>query len=405
MRRKLGTWPVLLALLVAGCATTPPQNPYDLAGPEGYMIERADMATIPSSVTAPVVGAWNAKRCVAPPAAGPGPSPSRLVAAPALSPGDLVKVTLPNGDPPSGNYEIGPDGRITLPLLGSLPLAGHGLPESEAALSRLLVDRGFYRAGFAYVSIQLLDEAPARVLVSGAVFQPGLVTVGGTGGQDRDPNRVTAAGDRPLGRTLSTALAHASGVRPDADLAHIVVLHGNERIVTDLSGLLSGTSNGDLYLSDGDRVEVASLHCFQEALARPSDITPPGVRIYISNLTQPAATNASSAINKESTSFPYGTRLLQAAVSGNCVGGTQITNADRRAVLVTSNPENGTTEVIDRPIEALVRRADRDAYNPVLLPGDAVACYDSPVTNFRDVVRMIGEMFIPVLGFKTVLLF
>ncbi|MFO1055360.1 MAG: polysaccharide biosynthesis/export family protein [Dongiaceae bacterium] len=402
--RRISGWPALLALGLAACAATPPENPYDLAGPDGYMIERASMTTIPGSVTAPAVGAWNAKRCAAPATAAPQAPAARLAAAPALSPGDMVRITLPNGDPPSGNYEIGTDGRIALPLLGNLALAGKQPVDGEAALAQMLVERGFYREGFARVSIQLLDQAPARILVAGAVFQPGLVNIGGSG-QDRDPNRTVAAGDRPLGRLLSVALAHAGGVRPDADLAHIVVIHDGQRVTTDLSGLLSGTGNGDLYLTEGDRVEVASLHCFQEALARPSDITPVGVRVYISNLTQPASANAQSAINKESTSFPYGTRLLQAAVSGNCVGGTQATNADRRAVLITSNPETGTSEVIDRPIEGLVRRADRDAYNPVLLPGDAVACYDSPVTNFRDVVKTISEMFVPALAFKTFLLF
>ena len=100
-------------------------------------------------------------------------------------------------------------------------------------------------------------------------------------------------------------------------------------------------------------------------------------------------------MGREATSLPYGTRLLQALASGNCIGGIQLTNADRWAVLVSTNPLTGGTEVIERRIEALVRRADRDAYNPVILPGDAIACYDSAVTNYRDVVRTLLE---PVTG-------
>jgi hypothetical protein len=116
------------------------------------------------------------------------------------------------------------------------------------------------------------------------------------------------------------------------------------------------------------------------------------VQIYISNLTTPASNNAGSAIGHNTTSFPYGTRLLQVLVDGNCVGGTQITNADRSAVLITSNPETGNSEVLERRIEALVRRPDRDAYNPVIMPGDAVACYDSDVQNIRDVLSSLGQL-------------
>ncbi len=47
--------------------------------------------------------------------------------------------------------------------------------------------------------------------------------------------------------------------------------------------------------------------------------------------------------------------------------------------------------MIERNIEALIRRADRDAYNPLILPNDAIACYDSAVTNVREVLRSIGD--------------
>jgi hypothetical protein len=83
--------------------------------------------------------------------------------------------------------------------------------------------------------------------------------------------------------------------------------------------------------------------------------------------------------------------MLQALVSGNCVGGTQVTNADRWAILITTNPMTGQSEVVERQIEALVRRPDRDAYNPVLMPNDALACYDSNVQNVRDILKSIGD--------------
>jgi hypothetical protein len=54
--------------------------------------------------------------------------------------------------------------------------------------------------------------------------------------------------------------------------------------------------------------------------------------------------------------------------------------------------------VIERDIEDLLRRADRDDYDPYLLPGDALACYDSTVTNIAEIGRIFG-----VLGAATLL--
>ncbi|RYH00545.1 polysaccharide biosynthesis protein, partial [Salipiger sp. IMCC34102] len=58
----------------------------------------------------------------------------------------------------------------------------------------------------------------------------------------------------------------------------------------------------------------------------------------------------------------------------------------------------GVWAVIERDIEDLVRRADRDDYDPYLLPGDALACYDSTVTNVAEIGRIFG-----ILGATTLL--
>jgi polysaccharide export outer membrane protein len=46
--------------------------------------------------------------------------------------------------------------------------------------------------------------------------------------------------------------------------------------------------------------------------------------------------------------------------------------------------------VIERDIEDLLRRADRDDFDPYLLPGDALACYDSTITNIAEIGRLIS---------------
>lgn len=124
----------------------------------------------------------------------------------------------------------------------------------------------------------------------------------------------------------------------------------------------------------------------------PSPVSPPGVSLFLSNLTQPATGNAPSANGAETRQVPYGTRFLQAAINANCVGGALATSGHRSAALLSRNPLTGVSVVVERRLEDMMTRADRDDYDPYLLPGDALACYDSTVTNIADVARVIGAV-------------
>ncbi len=367
-----------------------PGNPVDMNGTKAYMAERRDMPTH-VDYDAAEADRVNTGRCSHTPVAAAGNVAPVSDEATPLSPGDLVVLALPGNDPPSGTYKVDSSGVLSLDLLGSLRVKGRTIKQVETELAQQLVATGYFRAGHARPMLRLLDRGAVHVQVAGAVFQSGRVVINGKSGSDRDVLHDSATGDYGPGRVLSNALASASGVRPDADVEHITVIRDGQRSVVNLTGLLTGEPVDDPLLVEGDRVEVPSLGCFQEALARPSLITPPGVRAYLSNLTIPAAGNALAAVGRDATTFPYGTRLLQALTSGNCIGGVQSTNADRWAVLISVNPMTNRSEVIERRIEALIRRGDRDGYNPVLMPGDAMACYDSAVTNVRDWIRAIGE--------------
>ncbi len=38
----------------------------------------------------------------------------------------------------------------------------------------------------------------------------------------------------------------------------------------------------------------------------------------------------------------------------------------------------------------LLHRLDRDDYDAYLLPGEAIACYDSTVTNIGEIATLVG---------------
>jgi len=352
--KRAGTWGLLLLITVLpGCGDgfERPENTVDLNSPAATMLERQD----DQGRTKPEPGSalfGNAQRCRDEPVPVDAiPAERASSASLPLSPGDLVHVAMPGDEPPAGNYKVDSDGTISFANAGKLPVSGLAVEQVEAALARKLVASGLYRAGHAHPTIRLLDRDQVRVMVAGAVFSPGQVTINERP-QVPDTTRQTAAGDHAIGRTLSVALSHAAGVRPDADIAHIVVEHMGRRQLVDFTGFLDGSPVNDVALVDGDRVSVPSRHCFQAKMARPTPITPPGVR----------------------------------------VGGAKVTNAHRGAVLVSVNPETGESEVIERDVEALIRRADRDLYNPVIMPNDAIACYDSSVTNVREVLRSLGDL-------------
>ncbi|MEP9356009.1 polysaccharide biosynthesis/export family protein [Xanthobacter sp. KR7-65] len=306
-----------------------------------------------------------------------------------LSPGDEVDVRVYNDTSFTGVFSVNMDGTLTVPYLKDLKVAGLTTDEAEKRFARALVDAGFYPSTSVRVSIKPKRWAPIQISVAGAVFQPGRALVG-----ERKPEIVgeDQLGDSTPGRYLSYAIKGAGGIRPYADLRHVQFIRGQHTRTIDLTGVFTGAAVDDPPIIFGDRVVVPSSGCIQSNYIRPSQITPPGIRVFLSNLTVPAAGNAQSAVTTQATNVPYGTRLLQGAISANCVGGTRTVNAARSVVLVTRNPITGETEVVERSIEALVTEKYRDAVNPYLMPGDGLACYDSAVTNGRQVAGTISEI-------------
>lgn len=306
-----------------------------------------------------------------------------------LSRNDLVQVILDNDDIFSGEFVISRDGMLKLPYLAPIKAQGRTARQVENELRKQMVTEQYYDTP-PLISVRIADFASVSVGISGAVFEPHTVEIGGTPGDRVDAQRQSAVGSSTEGRNLSAALRAAGGIRPDADLS-AVELHRDGNIhKVDLRGIFEGSDPADIMMLTGDQVIVKSRQCFQANLMRPSPISPPGISLYMSNLTQPATGNAMSAIGRQVREVPYGTRYIQAVVDLNCVGGAKVTSANRTAVLFSRNPITEVSVVIERNIEDLLRRADRDDYDPYLLPGDALACYDSSITNLAEVARVLG---------------
>lgn len=384
---------LVAALSLSNCAPfKSPENLEPIAVGDGYQAQYRDLDRKTREVAFLQSAEMNAQKCL-PLRGGAGGGGKGVVTAALsgarLTRNDLVDIRVSGDDTFNGDYVVSRDGTLNLPFLTPIRAQGRLTSEIENDIAAQLL-AGDYYAERPRISVRVADFASVTVGVAGAVFEPHAVEIGGVPGDRTDSRRQGALGASTEGRNLSAALRAAGGVRPDADISAIEVRRFGKVYVLDMRGVFEGQNTVDIMLLTGDEVMVPSRQCFQDDLMRPSPISPPGVSMFLSNLTQPATGNAISAIGRDVRQMPYGTRYMQAVIDTNCVGGARATSANRSSVLFSRNPQTGVSVVIERDIETLVRRADRDDYDPYILPGDSIACYDSTVTNIGEIGRVLG---------------
>ena len=314
------------------------------------------------------------------------------------SPGDRLNIFVPGSPEFTGDYAINADGRIILPFTGEVEAVGLTNTQLSQKIEAALIKAGIFKAEKFLISVRPVLYAPINVSVSGAVFLPGRYVINNISAPDKGDKALAKFGDSPTERFVAAAMRAAGGIRPDADLTRVVLRRGKQTFTLNWQGALTGAPVDDVPLLEGDHIQVSEAPCFQSALVRPSQITPPGVRLFMSNLSQPAASNSASATantTKDGVGVPYGTRLLAGLVAANCVGGSRASNAARYAVLISRNPKTMETEVIQRSIEDMVLSPDRDTVNPFLMPDDSIACYDSAITDVREVATTVQSIILP----------
>jgi polysaccharide biosynthesis/export protein len=89
-----------------------------------------------------------------------------------LGGGDEITVTVAGRPELSGNHIVGPDGRITLPMVGSLDLGEKSRDEAAAAIDDAL---GKYYSGKVLSTVQVTKYGSNHVLLLGAVEHAGVI--------------------------------------------------------------------------------------------------------------------------------------------------------------------------------------------------------------------------------------
>lgn len=115
-------------------------------------------------------------------------------------PGDELELSVPSAPELNKTVTVGPDGRITAPLLGPVMAADRTIPELQATLSE-----GYSRQLLRPDVDIFVKAAPLKVFVGGEVGQPGIIDLAGDGDALR-------------------AIIQAGDFKPTADRSRVIVI-------------------------------------------------------------------------------------------------------------------------------------------------------------------------------------
>ena len=117
-----------------------------------------------------------------------------------LYPGDEIEVATPTAAELTRTVKIGPDGRIALPLIGSIMAADHTLPDLQQGVSNAYASQLIRPV----VEVMLRQAGPIRVWVDGEVRTPGVFEM--VGDLDAYQAVIQAGGFAPTSRPDRVAL-------------------------------------------------------------------------------------------------------------------------------------------------------------------------------------------------------
>jgi len=161
-----------------------------------------------------------------------------------IVPGDLLQLDLLGHTEITGDYLVTRDGKINLPLLGTVEAAGKSIDSLDTEITHGL--NQYYR--FADIAVNIKDAAPREIFVLGEVNNPG--------------RHEFTAGDRIL-----HGLAMAGGMSRQARSDNVVLMRrmpdGAEHAYRlAFNQMQSGIYPQDIYLQAGDVIFVPRTRFF-----------------------------------------------------------------------------------------------------------------------------------------------
>lgn len=204
-------------------------------------------------------------------------SPRALQSMP-LKPGDRLTINIAGFPDLSGEHVVASDGTIQVPLVGRVQVGNSTAAQVTESLTEQL--RPFVRRP--QVTLSILDLSPLRIVVTGAVVQPGprLLTE-----SEATDNQII---------TLSDAIALAGGITPEADLRNITIRRfpasaGRQttqpvNINVDLwEAIQVGNLNADPQIFSGDEIIIpkSQIRNADQQILLASTVAPQQITIQV----------------------------------------------------------------------------------------------------------------------------
>jgi polysaccharide export outer membrane protein len=269
------------------------------------------------------------------PSVAPAQQPAPQLGSYVLGPGDVIGVSVAENDELARTVTIGPDGRVTLPLVGVVTAGGLTVEQLHSRLTQLY--RQFIKGP--QVALVIVQFRRIRVTVLGQVRGPG-------------PREL------PASATVLDAIAVAGGPADGAAATQAYLIRDQRQIITlNVQEILDGGGTTNLVLQDGDVIVV-----------------PAGAPIYVlGEVSRPGA-------------YPIKgqTTLLDALL---LAGGLT-----ERASIPEARILRNRTEVVAVNLDGLLIRAEVE-HNIALQPGDILFVPEDALREAR--VYVLGEVRSP----------
>ena len=307
-----------------------------------------------------------------------------------LGPGDILQLNIFSAPELSGTLPILSDGSVSLPLIGSVRLAGLTIQQSSMWVQALMAKE------LLNPDIQLTVSSPRPLQISliGQVQRPGIYTIssGQSNPAQSGTSEFTSSGiSLP---TLVTAIQTAGGITLEADLTNIVLQRRipglqpryKKTQINLFSLLFDGDQSQNPYLFDGDVIKVlrAKETPDQATAIGSTNINPRGISVQV----------VGEVVSPGMINMPANTPLNKAILMA---GNADNLRANRGNIELYRLNRDGTVSLNRYPLKL---SADvSDVNNPPLRDGDIVRVKRNLVAKSSDLITGVTQ---PVTGLISV---
>ena len=303
-----------------------------------------------------------------------------------LGPGDGISINVFNIPEYSGQYRVAVDGRINLPIVGSVDLQGLTIPQA----TNLITQKYAPVLQRPIINVTLVAPRPIRIAIAGEVNQPGSYTLSIPGASSSGEGQ--GAQQFPH---ITEAIKQAGGITPSANVRQVKlrrVLQGERYILNvNLWELVQeGEIIQDVTLRDGDTIfipTVAQNNARETRFLGQSAIAPAVQSVEVAVVGEVVRPGSHQISGGDSRNMPTVTQAIQAA------GG--ITNlSDIRNIKVERVTRTGTEEVLSANLWNLLKAGDVEE-NVILQSGDRIIVPKAETVNPNEAEALASASFSP----------